>query len=144
MKRLFLFLVPFLMFACTNKEPNNKAIICGKITDPSSDYFIVTLNEKSDTAKILEDGTFYMKIDIEEPHYGTIRSGEYSNIFLSPGDSIFVELDTKEFDETITYSGIGAEISNYLAKKLLVESEFTSSPSELLLMQKKTPGKKQS
>lgn len=131
MKKLFLFLVPVLVFACTNENSENTAIVSGKIANPSNDYVYVSLDGKTDTAKIQEDGTFYMKIDIEKPFYGTIRSGEYSNIFLCPGDSIFVELDTKKFDETITYSGIGAEINNYLAQKLLVESGFTSSQSEL-------------
>lgn len=119
-----------MIFSCSEKSSDNTVIVNGKITDPTSDYVIVTLNEKSDTAKIQEDGTFYMKINIEKPYYGRIRSGEFSNIFLSPGDSVFVELDTKEFDETITYSGKGAEINNYLAEKQLLKDKFIYPQSE--------------
>ena len=142
MKKIILFLLPVLVFACSEKSSDKTAIVCGKITDPTGEFVIVTLNEKNDTAKINEDGTFYMEIDIEGPHYGLIRSGEYSNIFLSPGDSVYVEIDTKEFDETIKYSGTGAEINNYLAKKLLIETGITSSPVELYTSDEKSFAKK--
>jgi len=57
------------------------------------------------------------------------HGGEYAFLFLTPGDSLNIKLDTKQFDETIIFSGKGAEANNYLAKKTLNlnEDELSSS-----------------
>lgn len=45
---------------------------------------------------------------------------EMATIFIEPTDSLYIEVDAKEFDETIYYEGQGAPKMNYLAKKFLM------------------------
>lgn len=74
-----------------------------------------------------ENGSFSDTVFISEPGYFQFASGkESTRMYLNPGDVIDLKLNTEEFDETINYTGKGAEKNNYLAKKLLLSE--TNAP----------------
>jgi peroxiredoxin len=41
-----------------------------------------------------------------------------TELYLMPGDQLVMHLDFKDFDKTLTYSGRGSEVNNYLAQAL--------------------------
>jgi len=45
-------------------------------------------------------------------------SGQRTELYLMPGDQLVMHLDFKDFDKTLTYSGRGSEVNNYLAQAL--------------------------
>jgi len=56
---------------------------------------------------------------MNEGYYNLSHGKEGTSIYLIPGKSINIKLDTKEFDESLVYSGPGSNASTYLAAKQL-------------------------
>ena len=54
--------------------------------------------------------------------YLSLSHGEYTSMYVKPGDNIELSLNTDEFDESINYKG--SEASNFLAKKYLIQEQF--------------------
>ncbi|WP_298391689.1 TlpA disulfide reductase family protein [Flavobacterium sp.] len=72
--------------------------------------------------KVQGDGHFSASFDIKEGMYQLYDGAEYSELFLKNGYDLKMKLDAKNFDNSITYSGIGAKENNYLAQKIRTQS----------------------
>ncbi|MDX1479463.1 MAG: TlpA disulfide reductase family protein [Saprospiraceae bacterium] len=82
-------------------------------------------------ADLGEDGSFALNVETTEPMNVSLRIGKESTaMFIHPGDVLTVSVDAEEFDETITYSGVGADVNNYLAAKYLKEEQYKESLEE--------------
>ena len=57
-----------------------------------------------------------------------------TTIFLTPGDSLHIDMDTAQYDESLVYSGTGAVANNYLAKKYLEKEKLTGDYKALYLL----------
>jgi thiol-disulfide isomerase/thioredoxin len=124
MKKLSaLFLTAVIAVSCSQKrEEKPITIFSGKITNPKEKF--LTLFGK-DTIHVDSNGVFYVKLDsLKNDEYGHFSYGhEYTDLYIFPGDSLYVTFDTKEFDETMHYQGKGAEKNNFLAKTILLEEQ---------------------
>jgi len=122
MKKILLSLIILSIISCAEKEiPVNYAIFSGKIENSSGPTLSVRNSEKAvkDFA-VQSDGTFIDTIrNIDSGYYTFKYNNETSVFYLKPGDNINLTIDTKEFDETIKYTGIGSNENNYLAQKYL-------------------------
>jgi len=66
-------------------------------------------------------GNFKFLLNLDTIYYGKFEHGdEYTSFCLYPGDEISLSIDTKQFDETVTYKGKGSEKNNYLAEEYLL------------------------
>ena len=99
---------------------------------------VVRTRSYSKTIKVTEDGTFHDTLAVDVGLFDLHDGTESTAIFLKNGFELDLTLDTKEFDETIKYTGIGAEHSNFLAKSNLLREEIlnmdelsTIAPSKL-------------
>jgi len=120
MKKLLLALCAISIIAC-KEEPKDYMTFSGTITDKNSDSIVVSNKTYSKTIQVNEDGTFSDTLKVETGRYGFYDGGESSSLYLQNGYDLNMTLDTKMFDETIQYNGIGSESNNYLAKKALME-----------------------
>lgn len=115
-----LFAAAFFL-GCAGLSAQNS--ISGRISHPKDN--IVKLNywdgeEHSIITKLGKDGSFKINHTVKAAgEYNLEHGGETTTLFLYPQDSLYVTLDTKMFDETVTYTGRGAEVNNYLAKQYL-------------------------
>ncbi|MEN3324035.1 TlpA disulfide reductase family protein [Mariniflexile soesokkakense] len=123
MKKLLLLTAAIAIIAC-KQEHKDYVTLSGKIIDKSSDSVVVRSRTFSKTIKVNTDGTFSDTLKVETGVYNFYDGNESSNIFLKNGFDINVTLDTKQFDETIKYTGIGAEHSNFLAKNNLMQEQL--------------------
>ena len=123
MKKLLLLTAAIAIIAC-KQEPKDYVALSGKIIDKNSDSVVVRSRTFSKTIKVNDDGTFSDTLKVETGVYNFYDGNESTNIFLKNGFDITVTLDTKEFDETVKYSGTGAEHSNFLAKNNLMQEEL--------------------
>lgn len=57
-------------------------------------------------------------------------ANQVTKLYLMPGDQLVMHLDFKDFDKTLTYSGPGSAINNYLAQSLY---KFSFGPDTGLL-----------
>ncbi len=128
MKKLTLLLLAGITLISCKNEPKDYATFSGKITNHlGKNGSIQTRGYKKDIT-INADGTFKDTLHIKNVGqlFQFTDGNEYTSLFLKNGDDVHITLDTKEFDETIKYTGVGAESNNYLAQKsLLQEKLFT-------------------
>ncbi len=122
-------LIVLLLFAGTSVQLMASKIvttISGKITNPTSDS--VFLYDKNDAlvkgVKLGKKNTFKIEVEIEEGYYDLSDGNEQTKLFLSPGFNINISLNTKEFDESINYTGKGAAENNYLAQSYLLDERL--------------------
>lgn len=125
--RKLLFALPLLaLFACSQKQEEvNTSILAGKIENSVTEFVTLTHNDVVDTAQVDSNGVFQLTFTIEEEAYASFLHGrESANIFVTPGDSTYLTLNPKEFDETLVYSGDGAAINNFLVQTLLLQEQI--------------------
>lgn len=125
----FFVLTQFVSVSCktdSKKMPAKQVIIAGNITNPTGDSVWIRLNPPigRDMAifgsELDQKHEFQIRFEMDKGQSATFYDGtEVAYMFIQPGDSIYITLDTEQFDETIEYSGIGANENNYLAAKFL-------------------------
>ena len=140
--QLVLFFV--VVFAgCSGKIEKNTTYFGGKIINPKSKFVILYGNEVAlDTFFLEEDNSFLGTLEsINEGLYYFKHGSEHQYVYIEPKDSILIRLNTWDFDESLVFSGKGAERNNFLIDCFL-ESErddkffyqyYTKSPDEFRL-----------
>lgn len=123
MKKIAYFMLAIAIASCKN-EPKDYVSISGNITDKNSDSVVIRNRTYSKTIAVKEDGSFSDTLKVDTGVYSFYDGGESTSIFLKNGFDLIVNLDTKMFDETVSYSGNGSEHSNFLAKKSLLEENL--------------------
>lgn len=112
--RILIVLFIFLFISCEN---DNKTIFFGgKILNKSADKII--LNKDDDIineSSIDENGFFQMKLDsINSGLYNFFLQPEFQYIILEKNDSIYIRLNSLDFDESLVFMGNGASKNNFL------------------------------
>lgn len=127
MKNILSLFCAISIFACTKEVPKHYVSFSGTITNKNGDTLIIrsmTDRNFSKTIVVNEDGTFKDTLKVETGIYRFSDTNEGASVFLKNGFDLNVTLDTDMFDETIKYTGIGAEHSNFLAEKYLYEEKL--------------------
>ena len=125
--KLPLLLLFALFFISCKKDDNTskEVFIKGQIVNPSSKYVIISKNNIDlDTFHLNENNQFEGKLkNIKPGLYVFKHPPENQVIYLEPGDSTLVWLNTLAFDESINFSGKGAEKSNFLSNLYLLNEK---------------------
>jgi len=122
MKKLLLALTVLSIVACKEEPPKDYVTFSGKIENRSSDsLFVYQGRNFSKTIKVNEDGTFTDTLKVATGIYGIYDGNESTNVYLKNGYELNMTLDTKEFDESIKFSGNGSESNNYLVEKAMMQ-----------------------
>jgi len=129
----FLLLLAFVLIftACQPFQEEDKIVILnGKIENPNTELLIFTVSDLpedliKDTVYLNEDGTFKTSFELPECRPVRLYDGkESTQMYLCPGDSVFITLNTEEFDESLHYEGNGAKKNNILAEYYLKFKDF--------------------
>lgn len=81
----------------------------------SSHVILYSMDKVIDTFSINADNKFGGTLDsIQEGLYYFVHGNENQFIYIEPKDSIMLSLNTWDFDESLVFSGIGAERNNVL------------------------------
>ena len=133
MKNLLYSLIILAFFSCQlEKEKEiSYVLISGSVLNPTADFVQVSSKEFKAELPLNEENSFSDTLWIEDSGYYSFRAGRESSVmFLTKGDNIQLSVNTEEFDESISYTGKGAEANNYLAKKYLQSETITPSFDE--------------
>lgn len=115
-------IIGFISCQNTSTSNFNEVRISGTITNPIIDSVFFSAADNTFSTKVNSNGTFQISISTDTSFYLGFSHGEYSSMYVKPGDVIELSINTNEFDETLLYKG-SAE-SSYLAKKYLIEEQF--------------------
>ena len=69
-------------------------------------------------------GNFKATFPIKEGMYQLFDGTEYASLYLKNGYDLKMTMDASKFDESIAFSGKGADENNYLAKSTLEEAKI--------------------
>ena len=130
MRSIIMFSLAVLFVACQSSETvESKTInISGLITNATGDSLAIFKDDQIEKFAIAEDGSFSGSFEGDNAYYTLSYNRENTSVYLSPGDEVNITLDTKQFDESLTYTGTGSENNNYLAKKFLLMEEQQKDP----------------
>ncbi len=131
-KIISILLLLVLLTSCDKTTPKNEIIFSGKIENPYSNFIIFCSSTNvKDTIYLKKDNSFHKKIkNIKTGTYYFEHGPEYQFIFAKPKDSIFISLDTQNFDKTLLFSGDSYIENNFLAETILKnfkDSDYFSS-----------------
>ncbi len=128
----FTYLIALILLTSCDKNDtslNTSVYFGGQIINPLSQDITLMKGEQV-LEKIPLDGnnSFLVKLDsIPEGLYSIVHGSnsthkEFQYVYFEPNDSIILRLNTWDFDESLTFSGLGAEKNNFLAH-LFLENE---------------------
>lgn len=81
-------------------------------------------NQIIDSAQLDTNDKFLIAVDsLKEGIYWFMHGPEMQYLFLEPGDSLLARLNTKGFDESLVFSGKGAERNNFLVNTFLINEK---------------------
>jgi hypothetical protein len=123
--RHFLYSLIFLftLTACKNDKSDGNifAFFGGEIVNPNTDYVLLLKGETIiDTLKLDKNNRFSYTINDLKTGFYTFKHGiEVQVVLIEPNDSIMLRLNTLDFDESLVFSGDGADKNNYLINEYL-------------------------
>ncbi len=129
--------------ACNEARDLFSASVMGEIVNPQTDYITILKNNVVvDSVPLDGNNQFFYYFDKSRPGFYTFRHNynthyETQMFYVEPGDSLQFRLNTKDFDNSLMYSGAGAAKNNFLmalfnenrenGKKLLQYSALDAS-----------------
>ncbi len=116
-------LLSFCFCSCESSHKNDRTYTYfgGEIVNPNSNYIILSNGDGyNDTIRLDKKNRFIHKIEnLKEGLYTFRHKPENQIVLLEKGDSILMRLNTLEFDESLVFTGDGAEKNNFLADLFL-------------------------
>ncbi len=119
--KLLLIILVLISSCASDRNMTDATYFGGKIINPKSKgvYFYKN-NELLDSAQLDVKNKFLFKFDSLQVGLYTFEHGnEIQFLFLEPSDSLLLRLNTWDFDESLVFSGKGAEKNNLLLNMFL-------------------------
>ncbi len=104
------------VFVSCEETNTGTTYFTGKIINPRNNFIVLKDHQGvHDTIRLNDDGSFFKKYEsLPAGLYTFTHPNEYQSIYLAPGDSISMRLNTRAFDETLAFSGSHNKENNYL------------------------------
>lgn len=111
---------------CTSKKTSSTTYFGGEIINPNDSYVFLYKNEEIiDSVELNDENRFLIKLDenLEEGLYYFVHKPEQQYVFIEKGDSVLIRLNTLHFDESLVFTGEGAEKNNFLIDMYLMHED---------------------
>ena len=126
-KIIYLIAIAVTIISC-KKQPNNFVTFSGKITDKNSKSITISNPELkfNRVIEVDENGLFNDTINIKDGFYRLSDGKKSTNLYLKNGATINMTLNAKKFNESVSFTGEGANESNFLAKTAVLQNGLFS------------------
>lgn len=136
MKKLVLLVLLISAISCQKKAVVDYSIISGKIENVSGE---LSLNSADGSVKkvlaVSDDGTFSDTIRVEVARYMLYDGKNRMTVYLDKGNTISINYDAANFENTLLISGKGSEVSNYILISGKKEKELRGEGTSLYLLE---------
>ncbi len=124
MKYLVLGLASLLFYSCYNQSAQ-KTFVAGQVINATDSVVSISLDDQIvERIPLKNDGSFMSSIDVhEEGIYTLSHSPEWQFIYLKPSDSLAFHVNTKEFDESLSFTGSSSAENNFLINMYLMNEK---------------------
>ena len=129
MRQLYILSIISLILCSCQKDPaaNASTSVGGEIVNSNTPYLTLERNGKLvDSISIEEDGTFTYNFEEDnfEPGLYTFRHNPEGQVFfIEEGDSLLFRVNTKEFDESLMFTGDKSAENNFLMEMYLLNEK---------------------
>lgn len=128
MKRLVLVILTLSIMACQEDPQIEYVVLSGTISNTNAKTANLDRRDFSHEINLTENATFTDTIYIEENGFHSLRIGRNNTLmYLKKGDQFELSVDAEEFNKSLSYTGDFAAENNYMAAKMLSNSEATKS-----------------
>lgn len=127
MKKIFFIAVLAIAVVSCKKEekPKDYVTLSGTITNQNYDSLVVmNQNGFKRVIKLGENGVFKDTFKVNTNDFVVFDGKEYASLYVKNGDEINMTLDTKKFNESIKFTGKGADASNELVKAIALQEKI--------------------
>lgn len=145
LNNLLLFLPLIMALGCNTTTKLQNTYFVGQIINPKEQNVkLFKGKEQLNTSKLNTNQQFNIELENLNEGLYTFKHGlEFQYLYIEPNDSIVMRLNTWDFDESLIFSGKGAEKNNYLIQLFLNNEKdeklfFKLSKLEELAFIKKT------
>ncbi len=124
MKYLSLSVLCFII-GCSTEKQRELTFIGGRIVNPNSNHIILEHNDQLiDTIFLDANNNFKYEFLQEKESVFTFRHyPEIQTIYLKPGDSTLLRVNTLEFDESLSFVGSSSKENNFLINTFLLNEQ---------------------
>lgn len=123
MNKYLHYFIIVLILSCgkNNKQNQDGVYFAGEIVNPTSDYVVLYKNDVVIDSSMLDDENhFVFRLDnLDEGLHHFDHSPELQYVYLEPGDSLALRLNTMAFDESLVFSGTNGDVNNFLVEMFL-------------------------
>lgn len=125
-------LLPLIFLVSCKKgfpDDNYEAYFGGEVINPKNNFILLLKDDEVvDTIFLDNQNRFFKKFDSLVPGMYTFKhEPEYQYVYFDKNDSIMVRLNTRDFDESISFCGRGDEKNNFLMELYLRDEADRSS-----------------
>jgi thiol-disulfide isomerase/thioredoxin len=124
MKKVVYVVIVFVFSFMSNAQVKKYVTFQAEVANRTRDSIFIKSNRKLiKTIKVDKNGVFKDTLNIATGRYLLEIGNEFTIVYLKNGFDLKLKMDTKQFDESIVYSGKGALENNFLAKNSLFEEQ---------------------
>ena len=106
------------------QAPKDFVTLSGSIKNQNSDSLCLVQRGIIKTIKLNADGTFLDTLKVETGNYIMFDGKNRADLFLKNGYDLNITIDANEFNETLSFKGVGAVANNYLAKNAVLKESL--------------------
>lgn len=119
----FSFLMVFM--GCSSEQDENLTFVGGRVVNPNSNYVTLEHNDKViDTILLDKQNNFGYRFSLEKESIYTFKHHpENQSLYLKPGDSTVLRVNTIEFDESLSFGGSSSIENNFLVNMFLLNEK---------------------
>lgn len=124
MRYLFLCIL-IIASACSKEQDNDLTFIGGRVVNPNLNYVTLEHNDTIiDTIPLDSRNNFGYRFHQEKETVYTFKHyPESQNVYLKPGDSSVLRVNTLEFDESLSFGGSSSVENNFLVDMFLLNEQ---------------------
>ncbi|MGV8946788.1 MAG: TlpA family protein disulfide reductase [Lutibacter sp.] len=134
MKKLWLLIAAITILSCKNETGSGSVIVSGKITNNIGSEIIFKKpsdKEFNETIKVAVDGSFSEILLVDTGIYTFEYGRNRTEIYLTSSKDLVINFDANDFENTLTFSGDGSEISTYLFEKQKKEAKLLGEENSI-------------
>lgn len=129
MKKIVYFLIVLISFSCTDVRNDKKFVIKGKLANSGEFFYFIKpdmFGGEVDTLQVMQGGQFEVRREIDRAgYYKMYVANQELMLFVRPGDSLEVSADGTRLVESVSFTGRGAKINEFLKRKALMSMKQT-------------------
>lgn len=136
MKNIYLLfgLIAILTYSCKQEEKSiDYAVLSGKLITDAEEVMLLSPSDRSFSKSIplSADGSFLDTLRLAQGAYILREGRNMVNLYIDKGMDLKITADASDFVNTISVSGNGSEISNYLLEKSKITNDMVTPGADV-------------